>query len=149
MKVVLERKTILPIFFGFSASLFLLVFYLVVMSLGSGSLDYALSEFRRLNFWIAALVLGFGAQVGLYSYLKSCARGGGVESGSAAVGGATSTLAMVACCAHHLTDILPLIGLAFATTFLLKYQLWFLGLGIASNIVGIMIMLRHFLKTKR
>lgn len=146
---MLKRRFVLPVLFGILASLFLLGFYLAVMSLGSGSWDYALSELRRLNFWIGALVLGFGVQVGLYSYLRSCARTGGVESGSTAVGGTTSALAMVVCCLHHLTDILPLIGLAFATAFLVKYQLWFLGLGIASNIAGIIIMLRKFKNLKK
>lgn len=149
IELMFRRRFVLPSFFGVFASLFLLGFYLMVMGIGSGSWDFTLSELWRLRFWVSALVAGFGIQVGLYSYLKSCARSGGVESGSATLGGTTSAIAMVACCAHHLTDILPLLGLAVAATFLVKYQLWFLALGIASNIIGIFIMLRQFKHLKR
>lgn len=137
------------IILGILASVFLLGFYLVVMSWGSGSWEFTLSELWKLRYWVGVLVAGFGIQVGFYSYLRSCARTGGMEGGSAALGGTTSTVAMIACCAHHLTDILPIIGLSFAATFLVKYQLWFLGLGIVSNIVGILLMLRQLKYIKR
>jgi hypothetical protein len=48
---------------------------------------------------------------------------------------------MVACCAHHLADVLPLIGFAGAALFLADYQTLFLLLGLLSNIVGIVYML--------
>jgi hypothetical protein len=48
---------------------------------------------------------------------------------------------MVACCAHHLTDVLPLIGLAGAAVFLTAYQSIFLLLGLLSNVVGIVYLL--------
>lgn len=117
--------------------------YLLVMRLGSGSWDYTLRQLYDLKFWVIPLILGFGIQVGLYSFLKSCQKAG-VAEGTAATGGViSSTGAMLACCAHHLTDILPFLGLAAAATFLATYQEWFLGLGILSNLGGILMMIRQ------
>ena len=49
----------------------------------------------------------------------------------------TSTLGMIACCAHHLTDILPILGLSFLTALLIQYQKVILLVAIASNLSGI------------
>ncbi|MFZ2202319.1 MAG: hypothetical protein WAV56_02870, partial [Microgenomates group bacterium] len=59
-----------------------------------------------------------------------------------------SGVSMVACCAHHLTDVLPLFGLAGLSLFLTRYQVWLLGVGIASNFVGIVYLLRQINKHK-
>lgn len=93
--------------------------------------------------------MGFGIQVGLFTYLKSCQMAAGAESMAAATGTATSTAAMVACCAHHLTDVLPFLGLSAATAFLARYQEWFLAVGILSNILGILLMIRNIKMMKK
>ena len=49
---------------------------------------------------------------------------------------------MVACCMHHITDILPILGVSAASLFFIKYQSFFLAIGVASNLVGITVMLR-------
>lgn len=48
---------------------------------------------------------------------------------------------MVACCAHHLTDVLPIIGFSAAATFLNQYRIPFMLVGIGANLVGIAFML--------
>jgi hypothetical protein len=55
-----------------------------------------------------------------------------------------NTVAMVACCAHHLTDILPVVGLAGAALFLGSYQSLFLLVGVLSSFVGTVYMLGTF-----
>ena len=55
--------------------------------------------------------------------------------------GGISAGSMIACCAHHLSDILPLIGVAGLSAFLVESQFFFIILGVMSNIVGITIML--------
>lgn len=135
--------------FGLTGSVSLLGFYLVVMSLGSGSLDFAVSELVRLKYWVSALVLGFGVQIGLFSYLKACGKMGSREKGMMAGSSTTSAVAMVACCAHHLTDVLPLIGLSLAATFLARYQEWFLAAGIVSNLFGVGFMIRNLMILKK
>ena len=53
----------------------------------------------------------------------------------------TSTTAMVACCLHHVTDVLPILGLSAAATYLTRYQRPFMLLGLGMNILGILVML--------
>ncbi|HIH41074.1 TPA: hypothetical protein HA239_01530 [Candidatus Woesearchaeota archaeon] len=93
------------------------------------------------------LILGFGIQIGLYVYVKESFKAiNAAATASVAASGGVSTASMVACCAHHLTDILPLIGLAFLSTVLVKYQTSFILLGVLSNLIGITIMLNTIQK---
>lgn len=64
-------------------------------------------------------------------------------------GGTTSTIAMVACCAHHVTDVLPIIGLTAAASFLAKYRLAFMKFGLSTTVVGIVVMLFILFKERR
>lgn len=47
---------------------------------------------------------------------------------------------MVACCAHHVTDVLPVLGLTATTTFLAEYRLYFMVLGLGMTLAGIAVM---------
>ena len=49
---------------------------------------------------------------------------------------------MVACCAHHLADLLPLVGATGAAAFLTDYRDLFMSSGIAVNAVGIAVAAR-------
>lgn len=137
------------VFHGFLATLALVSLYFVIMRAGSGSWDYTISELIRLRYFIASLLVGFGIQIGLFSYLKSCAKMTKLASGTTVTGATTSSVAMLACCAHHITDVIPLIGLSALSLVLVKYQVWFLSLGIASNLVGISLMGRQIWRMKR
>ncbi len=64
-------------------------------------------------------------------------------------GGTTSTLAMVACCAHHVTDVLPILGLTAAATFLAQYRTAFMIVGLGTTLLGIVYMLRILIKERR
>jgi hypothetical protein len=55
--------------------------------------------------------------------------------------GGTSVTSMVACCLHHVTDVLPVLGLSAAATFLTRYQRPFMLTGLGMNILGIIVML--------
>ena len=57
-----------------------------------------------------------------------------------------SSVSMVACCAHHLTDILPLLGLAGLSLFLTRYQTWLIGVGIISNFLGVVYLIKQIRK---
>ncbi|MFQ5611868.1 MAG: heavy-metal-associated domain-containing protein [Anaerolineae bacterium] len=126
-----------PLFFGLLGAIGLLVLYLGLVSLAQGW-THAL-ELLAGDAWIVGPILaGFGVQVGLYTYLKTAihaaARGTGALAGA---GGGTSTAAMVACCAHHVTDVLPLVGLSAAATFLAEYRIPFMLVGLVTNLMGI------------
>jgi hypothetical protein len=120
----------------------LLGFYVATLALANSS-AHPVDEFVRLWFWLTPLVFGFSLQVGLFVYARGAARAGHAPphaQGIVASGGAT-TASMVACCAHHLTDVLPVIGLAGAATLLATYQDVLLLLAVLSNVVGVTYML--------
>ncbi|MDP3995754.1 MAG: hypothetical protein Q8P74_00705, partial [bacterium] len=131
-----------PVFLGVTAGFFLLFFYFLILTLAN-SFSHALEQFSQMWYWIAALVAGFGLQVGLYFYIRAtfCLKQTASPTAAVATSGGISTGSMIACCLHHLADVLPLIGLAAAAVFLTQYQLWFIFLGILSNVIGIVIML--------
>ena len=142
-----------PIIVGVSGSIGLLIIYFGILA-WVNSFSHALEQFSQMWYWILILVTGFGIQLGLYSYVRFNIRtkATGATAEIAAAGG-ISTGSMIACCAHHITDVLPIIGLSAAAVFLVKYQLPFILLGIFSNLVGITMMLhiiqKHALYQKK
>lgn len=115
--------------------------YVAVLA-AANSLEHAAAEFGELAPWMVPIILGFGLQAGLFAYARAAAAGQPSASAHGVVASSgTSTLSMVACCAHHLTDVLPLLGLAGAAVFLSTYQRLFLLLGLLSNIMGVVYLL--------
>lgn len=142
------RKWLMPLLFGALSGTGLVGIYFLVMIWGTGSLEGAFEQLAHFKYWITALVLGLGMQVALYTYLRQCHKPVGLESGVTATSGVTSTVAMIACCAHHLTDLLPIIGLTVLATVLSRYQEWLLAVGVFSNLAGIAFTAYQIRKTK-
>lgn len=130
-----------PLFAGMGGAIGLFILYFGIVSL-SESFGDALYQFGEIWYWVFLLVAGFGTQVGLLVYVRDAAHGktAGATAGVAASGG-VSTLAMIACCAHHVTDVLPILGLSAAAVFLVEYQTPFILFGVFSNLAGITVML--------
>lgn len=106
------------------------------------SFPHAIQQFVRLWYWMVPLIAGFALQMGLFAYARGATRdGGGARAGGVVASGGTSTVSMVACCAHHVTDVLPALGLAGAATVLAAYQGLFLLLGVLSNLLGLVYVL--------
>ncbi|MBI2958270.1 MAG: hypothetical protein HYY32_05440 [Chloroflexi bacterium] len=126
---------------GTAGAVLLSLVYFGVVAAAQGS-AHALQQAASLWYLLVPLVIGFGVQVGLFSYLRQGARGRRV-SGTASVtaSGGVSAGSMVACCAHHLSDVLPMWGIAGVAGFLAAYQRVFLLAGVLSNLVGIAVML--------
>ncbi len=107
--------------------------------------EYAASQFSLNRWYVLPIWLGFGIQAALYSILRfrlflptaSTGHTGALMGTS----GATSTTAMVACCLHHVTDVLPILGLSAAATFLTRYQRPFMLIGLTTEVIGIIVML--------
>lgn len=120
---------------GILAFLALLSVYFLILTLVSGW-KFTLDQFKEFWYYIVSLALGFGIQFGLYSHLKNI-----VKEQSAgkvlATSGATSTAAMISCCAHYLTNILPILGIAGIITFIGQYQVKFFWIGLFFNLLGI------------
>jgi hypothetical protein len=131
-----------PIFWGIGGGLSLLIFYFLILGLAN-SFFHAIEQLQDLWYWILILVLGFSIQVGLYVHIRIQFRQRKTKAAGKelAASAGVSTGSMVACCAHHLVDILPILGLSAIFLFLAEYQVFFILLGIVSNIIGIIFML--------
>lgn len=126
---------------GLIAAALLVGFYLGILSLSQGW-SHALEQTGDLWYWVVALAVGFGVQAGLYSFLRQGIKKlRAAPTASVAASGGVSTTSMAACCAHHLSDVLPALGLSGVASFLAGYQTIFILAGVLSNLVGITIML--------
>ena len=64
-------------------------------------------------------------------------------------GSATSSVAMAACCLHHVSDILPSIGFILAaSSFLSRYQDAIIITGLIANVAGSIYIARAILKDR-
>ncbi len=128
----------------FASALGLLSVYVVVLTLGN-SFEHALSELIKWWPWLLFQLVGFGIQMGMFLHMRDLSKQGRWRgsASSLAVGGGVSASTMIACCLHHVTDVLPIIGLSAATLLLTQYQSLFMSLGVLANLVGIIIMLEH------
>ncbi|MBI4059221.1 hypothetical protein HY404_03200 [Candidatus Microgenomates bacterium] len=130
-KLELIVKAILT---GFIAIIILLAIYFIILTSISGWV-FAQDQFSRFWYFIMALAIGFGIQVGLYSYLKALIKNASPQV--LATTGATSTAAMISCCAHYLTNILPILGATGIITIIGQYQVQFFWIGLFFNLLGI------------
>ena len=147
----ITKRIFLPIGTGLVGILLLIGVYLGIVSLAE-SPTRAVELFWEDKAFVIPIMLGFGTQVGLYTLLKKGlylpvhVPGGGATT---ATSGGISTAAMVACCAHRVADVLPLVGLSAAATFLANWKIPFLIVGLISNIIGITVMLFVIRKERR
>jgi len=152
------RKYI-PVFAGFGGALLLFGLYFGIVSWAE-SPRHALDFFWQDRWLVIPILLGFGIQVGLYSALKlqlylpgltigpAPMTSSGAPAATMGAGGTTSTVAMVACCAHHAADVLPILGLTAAAAFLAQYRTAFMVVGLVSNLIGIAVILRTLLRAR-
>ena len=120
---------------GLIAAVILLAIYFSALTFVSGW-DFAQNQFYRFWYFIIVLALGFGTQVGLYSYLENIIHTK-TGRGTMVVTGTTSTIAMISCCSHYLINILPIIGIAGFVTIVAQYQIELFWVGILANLIGI------------
>jgi len=140
----MTKRILIPVLaFTLGASL-IAGFYLGILTWLQGW-NYAASQFARDRWYVLPIILGFGIQAVLYSILRfrlfipvTTTGHGGTLMGTS---GTTSATAMVACCLHHVADVLPVLGISAAASFLTRYQHPFMLLGLGMNILGILIML--------
>ncbi len=138
------KRILIPLAAFLLGSAFIASFYIGILTWAQGW-DYASSQFVRDRWYVVPIILGFGIQAALYSILRfrlfiPIASTGHAGSMMGASGG-TSATAMIACCIHHVTDVLPILGLSAAASFLTRYQRPFMLVGLAMNLIGIGVML--------
>jgi hypothetical protein len=138
---------IYPFLIGAGAAVGLIAFYLGIMTL-TADWYYAVIQFEEYQWWIISLSLGLGAQSTLFTLLRRGLKGEEKKTARStlAASGGISTGSMVICCLHHLTDVVPFLGLPILAVTLQRYQTFFFLLGVLSNLFGISMMLRMMAK---
>lgn len=144
-----RKRWSVPLLAGFGAGAALIVLYLAILSLAQ-SPGHALEQLSQDRLWVGLVGLGFGIQIGLYVYLRLIISAMALVGATAmtSAGTTTSTVGMIACCAHHLVDVAPLLGLAGASaltpvvTFLAEWKIPFILFGLAVNAIAIVMSVR-------
>ena len=161
MKETLVRRYLIPtLAFVFGSSIIAGV-YFGILTWAQGW-ESALQIFMPNRAYVIPIWISFGTQAALYSILRfrlflpvtssGHSRAWTSIKGVMGTSGGTSVTAMVACCLHHVTDVLPILGVSAAATFLTRYQRPFMLLGLGMNILGVLVMLvvlyREYQKVK-
>ena len=145
----------IPMMAGILAAFAMIGVYILILTVFQ-DLSHAIQQAGQDRLWVGLVALGFGTQVGLYTYLRLAIHAAKAAGATAMTGAGTgtSTLGMIACCAHHLTDIAPLLGLTGASWlsgaigFLTEWKYAFIALGLAINAIGIVVTARKIQKAK-
>ncbi len=144
----MQRATAKSILYGTLASASLLAVYFLVLTIVSGW-SFATEQFSDFWYFIVGLALGFGIQIGLFVYLKGLVHGGGGGGKVLGVTGTTSTAAMISCCTHYLANLLPILGIAGAVTFVAQYQVELFWVGLLFNFLGILYIINRIIRFRK
>jgi len=147
-----RRRILWPLGAGLIGALFLTGLYFGIVSWAE-SPQHAAELFWEDRWIVLPIILGFGIQMALYVILRKriflpVAHTGPSGKLTGASGG-MSTAAMVACCAHHITDVLPILGLTAAAAFLAQYRIAFMLIGLSMTVLGITFMLAILFRERR
>lgn len=133
---------------GILAVAILLGLYFGVLTVVSGW-DFTISQFNEFWPFIVSLATGFGIQVGLFLRLRQLTVSHHHANQAVAASGATSTVAMLACCTHYLTSILPVLSAVGAVSLVAQYQVHLFWIGLAFNAAGLVYVAWQFQAAKR
>ena len=126
----------------------LLGIYLGIISLAQG-VEHAFEQLATDALFVGLIAAGFGTQIALFVELRAVDRRHRAAADVTAASTGTSAAAMLACCAHHLVDLLPLVGLSAAAVFLDAYKTPLFLVGITMNVIGIGVIARQLQRAKR
>jgi len=110
--------------------------FLVLYSLNFPTM--AIFQIKKYLLLLILLITGFGAQIGLFTYLQHKSV---ICSVTSMTSGGVSSMSMILCCSHYLLNIFPFIGASFASS-LTRYTLQILLFGLLANAAGIYLMIK-------
>ena len=125
---------------GVAASLLLTSAYFAVVSY-SESFSHAMGTLLATWYLMLPLIAGFGVQIALFSYVRQYSSVASRNPAGVTASGGLSAGSMIACCIHHVTDLVPALGVAALTTALVTFQPLLIAVGLLSNIIGILTIL--------
>lgn len=127
---------------GVAAAATLATFYVAVLA-GSAGWSH-LSDTLGRDWWLVLLLTaGFGVQVAVLVEVRRRHKAAHGVTAVAGAGAGTSAVGMVACCAHHLADLVPLIGLSGAATFLTAQQRTLMWVAVGMTAAGVFLAVRQ------
>ncbi len=132
---------------GVLAAIGMAAFYVGVVAGVSGSWTHLQDQIRADWYLLALVVAGFATQVALFTELRRRHRLQAAVTAASGGGAGASAVGMVACCAHHLADLVPFLGASGAATFLYDYKLWFVLVGVGMNAFGVALATRRLRHT--
>ncbi len=140
-----------PFVFGLSVGIVVILFNISIASLAEGSIEKGYQVFLANGIFVYLIPLAVSVQMGLFRYHRNLTAEnklcGSEKMGMA--GSATSSLTMVACCLHHVSDLLPTVGLILAaSSFLIQYKDAIIIIGLLANMIGSAYIARAILKDK-
>ncbi len=124
-----------PVLVGAVAAALLLAFYLSIVTLAEGR-ERAAEQFRADLPYLAFLFPGFGTQMGLYTRLRQLVHARQRAGAVAGASGGMSATAVVACCAHFLPTLLPILGISALSAALAAWKAPLLVVAILMNAAG-------------
>jgi hypothetical protein len=137
-----------PLVFGTATGILVIIFNISIASIAEGSLKNGYSVFLDNGIFVYLIPLAVGVQMGLFRYHRNLTAenvSGSEKMGMA--GSATSSLAMIACCLHHVSDLLPAVGFVLAaSSFLTEYKDTIIIIGLLANLAGSAYIARAILK---
>ncbi len=140
-----------PFVFGSGIAAIVIIFNVTIASLAEGSLKSGYSVFLSNGIFVYLIPLSVGIQMGLFMYHRNLTTGhnlsGSEKMGMA--GSATSSVTMVACCLHHVSEVLPAVSfLLAASSFIIKYKNTIIVIGLIANAAGSAYIARAVLKDR-
>jgi hypothetical protein len=120
---------------GVVAAGFLIGVYVAVLTTAAGWSplgDQVRADWRLLT----PIVVGFGTQVALIVELRRRRRARRLAASTGA-GASASAVGMVACCAHHVADLIPVVGATGVAAFVFDFRIPFMLAGIAINAAAV------------
>ena len=122
---------------GITSFFGLILLNFLLISFFSKSTSFAAKQLLDLKFYIVPLSLGFGLQVILFLTISKRIK----ESSNLVFGSGTmSTGSMIACCAHHITEVLPFLSVGGLSMFFTNYQRELLIISVSVNWIGVIYM---------
>jgi len=118
-------------------------FYTAVVWGASGSFSHLADQVRTDWYLLVLIVAGFAVQVAFFTELRHLHHMHQVERAAGGAGAGASTVGMVACCSHHLADLIPLVGATGAAAFLYDTRVAFMVVGLVVNAVAVSVAYRR------
>ncbi len=123
-------------------------FYIAVIGWASGA-DHLATQAAADWPYLTIIIAGFGTQLALLAELRHRHRARHLEQAAGGAGAGASAVGMVACCAHHIADLVPVVGASGAAAFLTDWRTEFMLAGIAINAAGVAVAARRLVADSR